>query len=389
MWAFVASVSSDSRDLTRLFKDIKSMIAENDIHQALSRLHGEGEEQDIIASGRVQGVVIKDGNIGFSLDVGGLNPDTLDALKQQAEATIRDLKGVLSVTCVMTAHKQGGDTKAGADAPKAKKPAREPNQEVPEVFQRIGMVLAVASGKGGVGKSTIAVNLALALQQAGKRVGLLDADIYGPSAPQLLNITERPDVTDEKKLIPIDRHGVATMSIGYMVPPEQAMIWRGPMVQGAVIQMLNDVEWPELDILVLDMPPGTGDIQLTMAQRIPVTGALIVSTPSSLALADVVRAIGMFEKVNIPVLGMVENMAYMQAPDGSKLFPFGEGGSDAMAQQTGIACLASLALDPALQHASETGIPAVVADMAGDATHAFAALADRVLTQLDKKGSKK
>jgi len=360
------------------------MLEEDDIRHALSEIHGANEAQDIVAAGRVQGVVIKSGNVGFSLEVGGLATETLEALKQQAEAAVGAIKGVLSVTCVMTAHKAAPAVEAQASTDK---PAREPNREVPEVFDRIGAVIAVASGKGGVGKSTIAVNLALALQQAGKRVGLLDADIYGPSAPQLLNITERPDVTDEKKLIPIDRHGVATMSIGYMVPPEQAMIWRGPMVQGALIQMLNDVEWPELDILVLDMPPGTGDIQLTMAQRIPVAGALIISTPSSLALADVKRAIGMFEKVNIPVLGMVENMAYMQAPDGSKLFPFGEAGGEAMTAQTGLPCLASLALDPAIQAASESGMPAAVADMAGYSGHAFAALADAVLTQLTSKGS--
>ena len=357
-----------------------SSVNESDIHDALRTIKAADKAQDIIAAERVQGLVIKDGNIGFSLDVGGLNPDIVTDLKEAAEQAVRAVKGVLSVTCVMTAHRD-----SQAPTQEKSKPAQEPNREVPEVFERIGAVIAVASGKGGVGKSTIAVNLALALQQSGKRVGLLDADIYGPSAPQLLNITERPDVTAEKKLVPIDRHGVATMSIGYMVPPEQAMIWRGPMVQGALIQMLNDVEWPELDILVLDMPPGTGDIQLTMAQRIPVSGALIVSTPSALALADVKRAIGMFEKVDIPVLGVIENMAYMQAPNGSKLFPFGEAGGAQMTAATGLACLASLALDPALQEASETGVPSVVADMAGASAHAFAALADQVVLGLEQK----
>jgi len=366
-----------------------SSVNESDIRDALREIKAADEAQDIITAERVQGLVVKDGNIGFSLDVGGLNPDIGTDLKEAAEQAVRSIKGVLSVTCVMTAHRDAQATsqaKSQAKTQAKSTPAQEPNRDVPEIFERIGAVIAVASGKGGVGKSTIAVNLALALQQAGKRVGLLDADIYGPSAPQLLNITERPDVTEEKKLVPIDRHGVATMSIGYMVPPEQAMIWRGPMVQGALIQMLNDVEWPELDILVLDMPPGTGDIQLTMAQRIPVSGALIVSTPSALALADVKRAIGMFDKVDIPVLGLIENMAYMQAPDGSKLFPFGEAGSDQMSAATGLQCLASLALDPALQEASENGMPAVVADMAGASAHAFAALADQVVRGLEEKG---
>ena len=212
-------------------------------------------------------------------------------------------------------------------------------------------MIAVASGKGGVGKSTIAVNLAAALQAQGLRVGLLDADIYGPSLPQLFNVTGRPATTAEKKLIPVDCHGLYTMSIGYMVPPEQAMIWRGPMVQSALIQMLDDVDWPELDVLVLDMPPGTGDIQLTTAQRIPVNGAVVVSTPSLLAQADVRRARAMFEKTNVPGAGLVENMAFMTAPDGTRMHPFGTPCNDA---------LMSLPLDAEIHAAAETGVPVVI-----------------------------
>ncbi len=355
-----------------------SSFTEKDIMAALSQLRAQGEENDIVDAGRVQGLVIKDANVGFTLEVSGLTANARDSLKQVVEATIRAVPGVLSVTCVMTAHRQEKSLpkagQRGRQGEGQRKDKKGPNMAMPAVFKRIGSVIAVASGKGGVGKSTIAVNLALALQKNGQRTGLLDADIYGPSIPHLLNITERPDIDDDKKLIPIIRHGLHTMSIGYMVPPEQAMIWRGPMVQSALIQMLNDVAWPELDILVLDMPPGTGDIQLTMAQRIPVTGALIVATASKLALADVKRAIAMFEKTGIEVIGLVENMAYMLAPDGEKLYPFGKGGT-APGGDSGITRLAALPLDAQISQGNECGTPFLVSNPQGPAAEAFATLA--------------
>tara|TARA_B110000971_G_scaffold217597_1_gene254793 strand:- start:3186 stop:4322 length:1137 start_codon:yes stop_codon:yes gene_type:complete len=332
-----------------------NQTTEADIRETLSTVIPDGETQSLIASDRVQGIVVKGGNIGFSIEVDGLSGESVNDVKEKAEKAVGALSGVLSVTCVLTAHK-APTANPEKNKPANKGPHNSASTQVPKVFERIGAVIAVASGKGGVGKSTVAVNLAISMAQQGKRVGLLDADIYGPSAPQLLNIAGKPDLNDEKKLIPIERYGVFTMSIGYMVSPEQAMIWRGPMVQSALIQMLEDVAWPELDVLILDMPPGTGDIQLTMAQRIPVTGALIVTTPSSLATADVKRAIVMFEKTEIPVFGLVENMAYMNAPDGSKLFPFGQGDLE-LAEALGLKHLATLPLDAAVQAASESGVP--------------------------------
>ena len=330
-----------------------SGLVEKDILAALDAITASGDTQSLIAADRVQGLVLRDGNIGFSIEVDGLAPETLDGLKAQAEQAVKNLSGVVSVTCILTAHR----------AAQKKAPHNSASTEIPAIFKRIKTVIAVASGKGGVGKSTVAVNLAAALAKAGNATGLLDADIYGPSMPHLLGIADKPQLSEDKNLIPIQADGIHTMSIGYLVDSEQAMIWRGPMAQGALMQMLEDVAWPDLDVLVLDLPPGTGDIQLTMAQRIPVSGAVLVTTPSDLALADVTRAIAMFEKTRVPVLGLIENMAYLDAPDGTRLYPFGVGG-EAMAKKLKLAHLAALPLD---------------ADIGTDGSHeAFQKLATRI-----------
>jgi ATP-binding protein involved in chromosome partitioning len=315
-------------------------LVEKDILAALDDITADGDAQSLVAADRVQGLVLRDGNIGFSIEVDGLPPETLDELKKQAETAVQELAGVVSVTCILTAHRPQQASANNA-------PHNSASTQVPDIFKRIKTVIAVASGKGGVGKSTVAVNLAAALAKAGNATGLLDADIYGPSMPHLLGIADKPQLTDDKKLIPIEAAGMHTMSIGYLVDTDQAMIWRGPMAQGALMQMLEDVAWPDLDVLVLDLPPGTGDIQLTMAQRIPVSGAVLVTTPSDLALADVTRAVAMFQKTNVPVLGLIENMAYLDAPDGTRLYPFGEGGA-AMAKNLKLAHLAALPLDAAI-----------------------------------------
>ena len=342
-------------------------FSETDIRAALSKVRDPAGDTDIISSGRVQGLVSRGPNVGFSLDVSGLAENAPADLRAAAEAAARAVAGVTSVTCVLTAHNDAPAAQKSGDTPR-------PNTEIPAVFAQITRVIAVASGKGGVGKSTVAVNLAAALHARGLRVGLLDADIYGPSLPQLFNVDKRPDTTPEKKLIPVERHGLHTMSIGYMVPPEQAMIWRGPMVQSALIQMLDDVAWPELDILVLDMPPGTGDIQLTTAQRIPVDGALIVSTPSALAQADVRRAKAMFEKTNVPVLGLIENMGFMDAPDGTRMHPFGSPSADA---------LATLPLDADVHAAAECGVPVVIDAPQSSVARAFGELATTITGLLE------
>lgn len=319
-------------------------IEETLIRETLSAVNDPCRPGNIVSNNRVQGIVIRQGNVGFSIEIEPSEAEAMEPARVQAENAIRQMSGVISATAILTSHN------AAPTEPPTAKPAA-PGSEIPAVFSKIKHVIAVASGKGGVGKSTIAVNLALALQRKGFKTGLLDADIYGPSLPTLFNVTEKPDVNEDKKLLPVSCTGLLTMSIGYMVPPEQAMIWRGPMVQGALIQLLNDVAWPELDYLVIDLPPGTGDIQLTMAQRIPVTGALIVSTPHQLAAADVRRAGAMFARVNIDVIGLVENMAFMTLPSGEKFYPFGAGQSAKLAEAMGIPFLGEIPLTPDLQTA--------------------------------------
>ncbi|MEM9749954.1 MAG: Mrp/NBP35 family ATP-binding protein, partial [Pseudomonadota bacterium] len=237
------------------------------------------------------------------------------------------------------------------------------------------------SGKGGVGKSTVSVNLAVALNRIGRRAGLLDADIYGPSIPTMMGVRDAPDIGPDDKLIPPIAHGAPTMSIGYLVDPDQAMIWRGPMISSALTQMLRDVAWGELDILVIDMPPGTGDVQLTIAQRAALAGAVIVSTPQEVALADARRALTMFEKTKTPILGVVENMAYFEGPDGARTHIFGQGGARRTAEAAGAPFLGEVPLLPDIRAGGDGGEPAAAGD--GPAARLFIDMAEQISGHLD------
>lgn len=255
-------------------------------------------------------------------------------------------------------------------------------------LKSIKNVVAVASGKGGVGKSTVAVNLALAWAAQGARVGLLDADIYGPSQPIMLGLQgERPSSPDGKRLVPLSAHGIVTMSIGFLVDVEQPMVWRGPMVTSALNQLLVETDWGDLDYLVVDMPPGTGDIQLTLSQRVPVAGAVIVTTPQDIALADVRKGLRMFEKVNVPVLGIVENMGvHVCSNCGHSEHVFGAGGGERMAAQYGVQLLGSLPLDGRIREEADGGKPSVVADPASARAQAYLRLARRTAGELARRG---
>jgi ATP-binding protein involved in chromosome partitioning len=248
----------------------------------------------------------------------------------------------------------------------------------------VAAVIAVASGKGGVGKSTTALNLALGLRDLGLRVGLLDADIYGPSVPRLTGINEKPQLDDNRKMIPIQRFGLAIMSIGFLVEEDTAMIWRGPMVQSAIMQMLREVDWGPLDVLIVDLPPGTGDAQLSLAQQVPLTGAVIVSTPKDIALLDVKKAMAMFRKVDVPLLGMVENMSVFVCPNcGHESHIFSIGGARREAEKQRLPFLGEVPLDPAIRETSDAGQPIVLSQPESAGAKAYAAIAKRLWQEVE------
>lgn len=320
------------------------------------------KEGDIVSSGVVSGLTVSpQGDVVFALEVDPSQGAALEPLRQAAEAAVRNLKGVSSVLAVLTAERA-----AQADpAPQPKPAAPDPHgmNKNPPLTLPVRHVIAVGSGKGGVGKSTVAFNLAVALSRLGVSVGLLDADIYGPSVPRLSGLGgQRPSTGADGKIIPLEAHGIKLMSIGFMVEEEKPMIWRGPMVQSAVYQMFRDVSWRnvdgDLDVLIVDMPPGTGDVQLTIAQKVPVTGAVIVSTPQDLALIDARKAIEMFEKTGVKILGIIENMSYYCCPScGHEEAVFGHGGARLEAENRNVPFLGELPLNGEIRACADRGEP--------------------------------
>jgi ATP-binding protein involved in chromosome partitioning len=293
----------------------------------------------------------------------------MEPVRREAEKLLARQPGVKNATAVLTAHK----------APAAAPPPQEKTPLLPEVRS----IVAVASGKGGVGKSTIAVNLAVALARQGLRVGLLDADIYGPSLPRMLGLARRPEVRRER-MIPLKAWGLLAMSIGFLVEEETPMIWRGPMVMGALEQMMGQVDWGPLDIMIVDMPPGTGDAQLTMAQRVALTGAVIVSTPQDIALTDARRGVRMFERTRVPVLGLIENMSYFCCPNcGHRAEIFGHGGARREADRQGIEFLGEIPLLLDIRTASDAGTPIVADAPESQAAQAFAQIAQRLRVKVE------
>src|SRR5664280_2429082 len=318
-------------------------------------------------------VVVSDGKVFFSLTVDAAAVQAWEPVRKAAEEAVRAVPGVQSALVALTAERA-----AGAAAHAHAHPADKVQPGIPGV----DAVIAVASGKGGVGKSTTAVNLALGLRDLGLKVGMLDADIYGPSLPKLLAIKEKPQ-TIGGKLKPIERYGLTVMSIGFLIDEETPMIWRGPMVMSAITQMLREVEWGKLDVMVVDMPPGTGDAQLTMAQQVPLKGAVIVSTPQDLALIDARRGVAMFKRVNVPVLGIVENMSYFLCPScGSRSDIFGHGGARQEAERQGVPFLGEVPLHMTIREKSDSGMPVVATEPDGVHAKIYREIAAKVLEQI-------
>ena len=342
-------------------------------------------------AGVLSAVTVNDGKVFFSINVDAAEVKAWEGIRNQAEAAVRAIPGVSMAMIALTAERKAGPAappprhRPGVAPVSAHRPPQSPASPMSKQSEIPGIsaVIAVASGKGGVGKSTTALNLALALRDLGLRVGLLDADIYGPSVPRLAGISEKPQLDDDRKMIPIRRFGLAIMSIGFLVEENTAMIWRGPMVMSAITQMLRDVAWGTLDILVVDMPPGTGDAQLTLAQNVPLKGAVIISTPQDLSLIDARRGLAMFRKVNVPVLGIVENMSYFQCPHcGTRSDIFGHGGARHEAERLEVPFLGEVPLHMSIRAASDSGNPVVESEP--DGTHAaiYRAIGAKVRDQL-------
>jgi len=347
--------------------------------ESLRRIRPPGRDADVVSLGMVSGVVVKGGHVGFAIEIDPKEAQTLEPLRKACEQAVRALPGILSCAAVLTAERAPGG-RGPAGPPPGLGAQRQPQAPL---VPGVKAIIAVASGKGGVGKSTTAVNLAMGLAAIGQRVGLLDADIYGPSLPRMAGITGKPASPDGKKLRPMENYGVKVMSMGFLVDEDAPMIWRGPMVQSALQQMLGDVLWGELDVLVVDMPPGTGDAQLTMAQRVPLAGAVIVSTPQDIALLDARKAINMFRKVDVPVLGIVENMSYFCCPScGHRAEIFAHGGARACAAQYGVDFLAEIPLDIEVRETSDAGRPIVVSDPRSAIAEAYRQLAMTVRDKL-------
>ncbi|MDP6952064.1 MAG: iron-sulfur cluster carrier protein ApbC [Alphaproteobacteria bacterium] len=345
-------------------------VNEAQIREALAGIAVPGRDGDPISLRMISGLVVKDGNVGFSIEIDPAEHEVMEGLRKICEQTVHALPGVVSVTAVLTAERE---------APQAAPPQPEAGG-----IPGIGAIIAVASGKGGVGKSTVAVNLALALAANGSRVGILDADIYGPSLPRMLGLSGgRPESADGRVLEPMRGYGVACMSMGFLIEEDTPMIWRGPMVQGALEQMLRDVAWGELDVMVVDMPPGTGDAQLTMAQRVPLAGAVIVSTPQDIALLDARKGLNMFRKVDVPVLGIVENMSYYHCPEcGHRAEIFGHGGARDTAAKLDVDFLGEVPLDIEIRETSDDGRPIVVSHADSRHAQAFRDIAAKISAKL-------
>jgi ATP-binding protein involved in chromosome partitioning len=369
-------------------------ITADQVRERLKGIKGP-DGSDLVASGKLSDIVISDNKVFFSLTVDADAAPAWEAVRKKAESEIRSIPGVVSVLIALTAERSGGAPPAGGSLVKAARPASaggSPVKAPPRAgaasrsiagVPGVEAVIAVASGKGGVGKSTTAVNLALGLRDLGMRVGVLDADIYGPSMPRLLAIKGKPEIIGGRMLKPMESFGLKVMSIGFLVEEETPMIWRGPMVMTAITQMLREVEWGTLDIMVVDMPPGTGDAQLTLAQQVPLAGAVIVSTPQDLALIDARRGIAMFRRVDVPVLGVVENMSYFLCPHcGERSDPFGHGGAKTEAERQGVPFLGEVPLEIEIRETSDSGLPIVATKP--DSTHAqiYREIAARVRDQL-------
>ncbi|CUX30829.1 putative ATPase of the MinD/MRP superfamily (mrp-like)(ATP/GTP-binding protein) [Agrobacterium deltaense Zutra 3/1] len=359
-------------------------VSRSQVEKALETVIYPVSGKSIVALGMVSEIFIADAKAYFSITVPADKAAEMEPLRLAAERAAKSVEGIVGAVVALTADRKPGQQQPAPARPAAAtgRPTQQPGSSKVGV-PGVRAIIAVASGKGGVGKSTTAVNMALGLQSLGLKVGMLDADIYGPSLPRLLKISGRPQQQEDRIILPMENYGLKVMSMGFLVDEEAAMIWRGPMVQSALMQMLREVAWGELDVLVLDMPPGTGDAQLTIAQQVPLAGAVIVSTPQDLALIDARKGITMFRKVEVPLLGVIENMSYFIAPDtGARYDIFGHGGAKAEAERIGVPFLGEVPLTISIREMSDAGTPVVAAEPNGPQAAIYRDIAEKVWARI-------
>lgn len=356
------------------------------VEQRLAAHKIAGQDQNIVTAGYVSAVIVDGGQVGIVLDFGDQAPGGASALRAAIEKDIQTIDGIIATNVVVTASRpaaggrQAGGPQAVKQAPELRPAPKAP--PTPTAIPGVKHIVAVASGKGGVGKSTTSVNLALALQQQGLQVGILDADIFGPSLPTLVGLNKKPE-TKDKIIQPLEAYGLKLMSIGFLIDVDQPVVWRGPRVMGATQQLLKDVAWGPLDVLIVDMPPGTGDVQLTMVQQAPLSGAVIVSTPQDLALIDARKGLAMFEKVNVPILGIIENMTSFICPHcGGESHIFGHGGAEETARKIGCEFLGGIPLEMAVRASADDGIPLMTQTTNSAAQAAYGRIGKQIAEKL-------
>lgn len=333
--------------------------------EALGQVQDPELGKDLVSLGMINDVQVEGGQVSFTLTLTTPACPLKEEIRDSALAAVQALDGVDDVQIKMDAKVPVGQGKSD--------------------HKNIKNVIAVASGKGGVGKSTVAVNLAVTLAKRGAKVGLLDADIYGPNIPTMMGVDRLGGATDEKKILPGEGHGVKVISIGFMVRPDQALIWRGPMLHSAIKQFISDVDWGELDYLVIDLPPGTGDVQLSLSQTLELQGGLIVTLPQQVSLDDALRGINMFQELKVPIFGVVENMSYLETPDGEKMDIFGTGGGERLAQMTGVPFIGSIPIDPQVRKGGDEGLPVVLSHPDSAVSKAMIEIAEKVAAQVSIK----
>jgi ATP-binding protein involved in chromosome partitioning len=346
------------------------MLTEDAVKNALKAVKYPGYSRDIVSFGLVKQVLLKDGSVSVSMSLTSANPEAARQIKVEIERVLRELPGVKAVSVEVA--QPGAAPTAGGQSPWAQQ-AKVPG---------IGRIVAVASGKGGVGKSTVSANLACALQQLGAKVGLLDCDIYGPSLPLMLGIHQKPTISEQEKMVPPANHGIKLMSMGLLLDGDQPVIWRGPMIVKTIQQFFSAVEWGELDFLLVDLPPGTGDAQLTLCQTVPLDGGVIVTTPQEASLGVVRKGIAMFQRVNVPILGIIENMSYYTTPTGQRVEIFGHGGGQAEAVRQNVTFLGEVPLFTEIREAADRGVPVVVSMPDQPAGQAFIKVAQSLREKL-------